>query len=282
MICSSWIALKSFVTEEKDKAKLLNCLDSDTLELLDSLPEPDPSQKLGLIPIKSLIADIHYTWFLPFFDKLKDQDKYLFISCLEEKMQNSLMKHYDLTRSLKKLSSFGEKFLLSTLYHQVLKDEKTFLSKEYLPHDPMNCLLKLSREDLLNLVDYLSLHDLSIEMKTIISSSHRKTINDFLKPYQRDYLQKLSQKIEPVSFKPMGLCHWDGNVTDFKKILHQRGLNRLSKALSNSHRSLFLHILHKLDIGRASIVKNLLKEVKNHKAQKVLVEQVREIAEKFQ
>ncbi len=125
------------------------------------------------------------------------------------------------------------------------------------------------------------MHDLSLELKTMVSASHIKNIETILPTHQRQYLKKLSQKIEPISFRPMGLSHWDGNESQFKKILHQRGLNRLSKALTESNTSLLWHLSHKLDMGRASIVKTLYKEIKNKKAQRVLVTQVCDIIDKI-
>jgi hypothetical protein len=105
-------------------------------------------------------------------------------------------------------------------------------------------------------------------------------IESILSKLQKDYLYELKKTIEPIAFKSIGLNHWNGDESLLKKILHQRGLNRLSKALSQSHHSLLWHLSHKLDMGRASIVKALFKDLKNKKAHTILVSQVCELLNK--
>ncbi len=280
MMGPDWLVLKDFIDLSDDKSLLCQTLDDNLLEDLESFPTPSSNPSKGLLSKKERINQVHYSWFIPFFDRMKDCDKYLFLNVFDENHQTSLKEYYDLSRSPKELSSLGENYALSVLETALKKDNINPLPLSCLPKDPLNQLLNLTREQLLTLVDYLSMHDLSLELKTMISSSHLKNIRTILPNHQKQYLNKLLQKIEPISFKPMGLCHWDGNEAKLKKILHQRGLNRLSKALALSNHSLLWHLTHKLDIGRASIVKSLLKDVKNQKAQKVLISQVCDIIDK--
>lgn len=283
MMSPEWLVLKDFLdsTPETLQSGLYQALDSETLEDIENLPALSFSPSDGFESLEKQIETTHYSWLIPFFDRLEDSDKYIFVSGLPEKSQASIMKYYDLTRLPKSLSLSAKEFIQKTLYNYLLKDYQNILPINCLPKDPLNSLLTLSREQLLNLVDYLSMHDLSLEIKTMINASQIKNIQEILPLHQRQYLKKLSQKIEPISFKPMGLSHWDGNEPQFKKILHQRGLNRLSKALTESHPSLLWHLSHKLDMGRASIVKTLFKEIKNKKAQRVLVSQVCDLIEKI-
>jgi hypothetical protein len=282
MMSPNWLVLKDFLesTPKDIQDRLYMVLENDTLEDLENIPAFSFSPSSGFENLSDRLSSIHYSWFLPFFDRLKDSDKYFFVSALNEHQKASIMKFYDLTRLPKELSPIAKNYILQILYSYLNKDNHKIIPKNCLPEDPLNNLLNLTREQLLTLVDYLSMHDLSLELKTMISATHLNNIENLLPIHQRQYLKILSQKIEPISFRPMGLSHWDGNESQFRKILHQRGLNRLSKALTASHHSLLWHLSHKLDIGRASIVKTLYKEIKNKKAQRVLVTQVCDIIDK--
>jgi len=275
-----WYVFKDFVDslpQKEKKQELLKLLSTDELEDVQQTPSLSFHPSHGLSSYQERLADIHYSWFIPFLERLHDPDKPLFIAPLTTQ-KASLYTHFDVLRSVDSLTSQAEHFISQTLYTYLIKDYDIILPKECLPDDPLNALLDLSREQLLQMVDMLSLHDLSLEMKTLISSAQLLKIEASLSSMQKNYLYELKKKIEPIAFKPMGLHRWNGDEILLKKILHQRGLNRLSKALSASHHSLLWHLSHKLDMGRASVVKALFKTVKNKKAIHVLVSQVCDLA----
>lgn len=274
-----WYVFKDFLDclpSDEEKDALCHFLHEDEQEDIAETPFLPARPSLGLSSYQTRLEPIHYTWFIPFIERLADPDKYLFIATLPHQKE-ALYQHFDLSRPIDSLSNLSLLFLSQELYHYLIKDHPLILPEECLPEDPLNSLLELSREELLTVVDFLSLHDLSLEMKTMISSSQLLKIESILSHSQKNYLYELKKKIEPIAFKPIGLNHWNGDELTLKKILHQRGLNRLSKALSASHHSLLWHLSHKLDIGRASIVKTLFKALKNKKAHAVLVMQVCEL-----
>jgi hypothetical protein len=272
----AWYVFKDFLdlTAPKEKQELLKFLTEDEKEELSKTPLLPFHPSQGFSSYQEKLHDIHYSWFISYLTSLGDSDKYLFIAPLSAEQQTPLYQHFDLSRPLHSLSSLGIDFLSQTLFLAILQEDHLVLPKECLPEDPLNALLSISRERLLSLVDFLSVHDLSLEMKTMINASHMMKIEAILSPMQKEYLHELKKTIEPISFKPIGLQHWNGDEATLKKILHQRGLNRLSKALSQSNHSLLWYLSHKLDIGRASIVKTLFKDLKNKKAQTILVAQV--------
>lgn len=274
-----WYVFKDFLDclpSTQEKTELCRFLSEDEQEDIEQTPPLPFHPSHGLSSDKERLEPIHYSWFVPFLERLSDADKYLFISPLQTQKE-ALYLHFDLTRSVESLTDLAVTFLSQELYHYLTQDYPVILPQDCLPEDPLNSLLELSREQLLSVVDLLSLHDLSLEIKTMISSSHLIKIDSILSSSQKNYLYELKKKIEPVAFKPMGLNHWNGDELLLKKILHQRGLNRLSKALSASHPSLLWHLSHKLDMGRASVVKTLFKTLKNKKAHTVLVAQVCEL-----
>ncbi|MBM3191293.1 MAG: hypothetical protein FJZ63_01395 [Chlamydiae bacterium] len=270
----AWYVFKDFLDQEPLKSSLLRFLSPHLVEIVEQSPSLPFHPSQGIASYKDRLQGIHYSWILPLLEPYSDADKYLFLSILDHKQQEPLLQHFDLSKQTSPLSLWAELFLSKHLYELLTQDHKNLLPKECLPEDPLNFLLDLSRERLLHLVDLLSLHDLALEMRNIINSSHLMKINALLSQDQKNYLFQLRQRIEPIAFKPMGLNHWNGDESLLKKLLHERGLNRLSKALSFSHLSLLWHLSHKLDIGRASIVKTLFKELKNKKAHTLLVSQV--------
>ncbi|MEI8300866.1 MAG: hypothetical protein WCG10_04560 [Chlamydiota bacterium] len=272
----AWYVFKDFLdlTADAQRQSLLRFLSDDLLEDFYQTPPLPLHPSLAMASYQECLHLIHYTWMIPFLDNLSDHDKYLFISPLNEDQKQSLLRHFDLSKPTHVLTPGGQAFVCEKLYQYLTQDYKVILPKECLPEDPLNKLLDLSREKLLHLVDLLSLHDLCLEIKSMISSLHLTKIENLLSVHQKAYLYELNQKIEPIAFKPMGLNHWNGDELLLKKLLHQRGLNRLSKALASSHLSLLWHLSHKLDIGRASIVKALFKQLKNKKAHTILVTQV--------
>jgi len=274
-----WYVFKDFVDclpSEQEKKAVLHYLTPDEQEDIHLTPPLSLHPSHGLSTYEKRLQSIHYSWFIPLLQRLCDTDKYLLMAPLHAQKE-ALYTHFELTRAMTSLTPLALEFVSCTLYEHLIKDFAVVLPKECLPDDPLNALLTLSREQLLHLVDLLSLHDLSLEMKTMINSAQLLKIEAMLSHQQKDYLYALKRKIEPIAFKPIGLSHWNGDELLLKKILHQRGLNRLSKALSASHHSLIWHLSHQLDMGRASIVKTLVKRLNNKKAHAVLVAQVCEL-----
>lgn len=276
---SELVILKDFLDHlaEKEKKSLESYLSDEKKEDLQAIIPSSFSPSEGLFTNEERLSFIHYTWWLFFLDPLSDQDKYLFIGALSSGVQDQLLSHYSLTRSDITLTSFAKPFFQETLYHHLTKSTPGLLLIECLPKHPLNELLFLSREQLLSLIDLLSVHDLSIEIKTLISASHLTKVFELLSEKQKGYYQLIRQKKEPLSFTPMGISRWGGDPHHLKKVLHQRGLNRLAKALSVCHSSMVWHLLHKLDIGRSASVQALIKDLKNKKAHDFLVLQVCEI-----
>ncbi len=157
MMSPQWLVLKDFLeaSSEESQDQLYQMLDNDTLEDVENIPSFSFSPSHGFDTLEERLSHVHYSWLLPFFDRLKDSDKYFFLSALNEKSQASIMKYYDLTRLPKKLSSLGKEFILQTLNTYLTKDNLKILPVTCLPQDPLNNLLNLSRKQLLILVDYL-------------------------------------------------------------------------------------------------------------------------------
>ena len=276
MLKVEWYVFKDFLEAEPQASrdKLNKILSSDLFDDLHKIQKMEGHPHLGFLTEKENLNQIHYTWLIPFFQSLSDHDRYLFVSVLIEEHKEGLYKFFDLTKEPKELSLVAQKYSISLIHHEIFSKNTDLLPIACLPHNPLNNLLTLSRKQLLIFVDLLSMHDLAYEMSNLINASSLDKIKKILKPEQKKYLSSLAKHVEPITFKSMGLSLWNGDEESLKSILHQRGLNRLAKALVYSHPSFIFHLQHKLDTGRASVVKTLIRQLKNKKAHQILISQV--------
>lgn len=276
MISSALYLLKDFVDaiSEEEKQELLSFLDQDMQEILADIHALPFNPSKGLNSYEERLNAIHPSWLISLIKEHTDSDKYLLIGALSEKVHEPLFEYFKLSRRDVKVTQLAQSFITKTLYTQLIQDIPDLLPQEALPLDPLNVLVTFSREQLIELIDLLSLHDLNLELKSLISSVRLKKLQALLSTVQKQYLTQLKKKNELISFKPLGLTYWNGDTDILKKALHQRGLNRLAKALYLSHPSLQWYVLHKLDISRASIVQTLMKDLKNKAAHTHLIEQI--------
>lgn len=245
-----------------------------------SLEEVTPSMQLTQPSLHAKFDEIHYSWFIPLLETYSLQDQHLLISALQPEAAQKLLAHFNITEKKLKLSPLVEGFIKKTLYHLLALEKKDFLPIHLLPESPLKSLLALSKQELTTLIDYLGLRDLSIEYPQIIQATHIKWIKEMLSPDEATHFHHLLKHKEPVIFSSLHLDQWDGNPDSLKKILHHRGLNRLGKALFGCHPSLFWHLSHLLDVGRATVLHKLSSDTKNPKVQSVLTHQVTELIPK--
>ena len=149
-------------------------------------------------------------------------------------------------------------FLHLILFKWITEKEPYFLPKTALLEDPLLCLVPLSKNQTIHLVDLLSMHDLSIEVRRVVSSSLLDKMKIHLLKHQKDYLHQIIKTKEPINFPRLQLDQWDGEKDTLRSILYHRGFNRLGKALYGSQRALYWHIIHKVDTGRAKIIEKIL------------------------
>ncbi|MBS0620671.1 MAG: hypothetical protein JSS61_04345 [Verrucomicrobia bacterium] len=247
--------------------KLAQDLQSSSIAFGDLLEECPPAE--------SELSQIHYSWFAPFLRTLPENEIKLFLSTLTPEQTKGLKRSLLLTNHLPTPSMLGHLFLRRSLFTAIASEELTPIP--CLPADPLNGLLKLSPEELLSLIHLLSMHDLSIEIRHIIETTKLKEIHSILTKAQRNFLKTLLHKKEPVAFKKMGLQSWKGDLEGLKAMLHQRGVNRLAKALYDHHPHLLWYVAHRLDSESGESLKNLCTPLDHPRAAALLTEQVLEL-----
>ena len=226
------------------------------------------------LSIEERIKVVHYSWIAPFVRPFVEADQRSLLSVLDPAQAEKLKLHFKIRKSLKKLAFHPKRFLQRLVYDWLISTQKEFVAIEYLPSHPLNAILGLKKGSIQHLVDFLGLHDLALELKKMVTAKQIKKIQGALSKQQRDYLKKLCKSKEPISFARFNLDRWDGDETKLKQILHQRGFNRLSKALFGCHPSLMWHITRRLDTGRTKIMRKFFTDMNNEKVQEALKKQV--------
>lgn len=222
------------------------------------------------LPIERRIAKVHYSWLIPFLESFRGEERGVLLSALEGGQAAKLRSYFKMEAIAPSPTLQGRRYLLGTLYHYLVMHEEGLLPLELLPVHPLNALLDLSKHQLQRLVDHLGLHDLAIELKRVIQTKQLKKIEALLTPSEKRYLHLLSKSKEPLTFSPLYLDEWNGEEERLRAILHQRGFNRLGKALFGCHSSLLWHLCHLLDTGRSKMLKRFFADLNNEGAQELL------------
>jgi hypothetical protein len=258
---SSFIVLNGFLQKHSaiDKKDLLKPLSINTQEIINSTfspPSPIDSNKFSP---KSLLDEVHYSWFIDFLNPFTSKEQSLFISSFKDETKQKLKDHFKISKDIV-VSPIALDFLKKKLFDQLIENQKEILPQEYLPNSELHFLLDLSKYELSKLIDYLSLYDLALELPKIVNNEILNKINEYLSIEKKQFLQTKKNYKERFSFPKMKLEQAISSSKEFNILLHKRGLNRFAKALCQEHISLIWYICHKLDKGRGEILYNFCKD----------------------
>lgn len=276
---ASWTVFHAFLHKcpPEKRERLMSLLCKSEQKKAEAAPSTKGDPTRGIQPVETSLDRIHYTWFAPYLRTLGAREIPLFLAALSEPQAAGLKKILLFSGTTPTLRKLAKKFLRTALFQKIVSDQADLLPVECLPEAPLNALLELSLADLNALMDYLGLHDLSVEVKQIIETAKLKQINNALSSEEQNYLKILLQSREPVAFSRMNLVHWKGDSESLKSLLRQRGINRLAKALYGQNPSFIWHLTHKMDIDRALLLQKLCTPLENSAASKLLVSQILEL-----
>ena len=260
----------SSLTDEK-RALLESHLSSNLLQKMEALPEPGPISKK--IPI---LASIHWSWFVPFFDFCSHNEQNLFLALFPGQVQRRLRQEIGLpplpTPEPKRLLlRFLEQEVLRRIAHEILP-------RAFLPPSPFTTLLECTKRELIHIIDLLSLFDLAVERKQIVETKILRKIYSFLTESERNFLQKLSLPPTSPSFVHLRIEEWDQTKESLRHMLHRRGIARLGWAISEETKDLIWHLAHLLDVGRGTL---LLKAAELSVAENVRIELLQQVREAY-
>jgi hypothetical protein len=259
MSFSSLIVFKGLLKNEgvKEQASLLGFLSNKMKELVENTPPifvPLEGEKFFFT---NLLSEIHWSWMIPFFETLSMKEKELILYALDETAAKKLQNYFKIHKSNETPSLLAIDYFKTLLFTNILEEKKNLLPIAYLPDSEMNLLLEFSKNELITLIDYLPLYDLSTQMHKIVDPKILKMIDSSLDENKKLFLKSKSSYKETFSFPPLKLS---SEKKDFELTLHKRGINRMAKALSFHDESLTWYLAHKLDFRRGKALLKLSKE----------------------
>lgn len=227
---------------------------------LKALPE-DISQQISQISLhaadpkplfefpQATLHRIHYSWILPHVKNLPHEIQIAVIGCLSKYQQSRLKNLLNITAEYEPLSFLTSSYILNVFYKKI-KGIEAVLPLDYLPETPFTSLGGWEKKDLVELVEFLGIHDLSEDMRHIVDKKILKNAYNCLSPKEQQYLKICMHLKEKVSSPTLGLDKWNGDGDKLKAVLQTRGLIRLGKALSGISPDFVWHLTHILDTGR--------------------------------
>jgi hypothetical protein len=198
------------------------------------------------------LANVHYSWLTPVFKKISPAIHPWILSALSQQQASRLgplVKSKPLKTSL---SPLAQRFFLNFFYNK-FKDPHV-LPLSFLPPTPLTFLMKKSKEELVEAVDFLGLYDLAEEIRHVVDKNILKTVYQCLSPKKQQFLRICLHQKEKLAVSKLGLESWDKDCKKLEKMLHRRGINRLANALSGENPDFFWHVIHVLDTGRGAIL----------------------------
>lgn len=197
----------------------------------------------------TMIEKMHYSWIKPLMSKFPLEMHPVILGALSSEQSNGLQKDSEATPAT--LSETVKSYINQLLYSHFESDH---LPLEYLPQTELSPLSKWTKKDLVHLIDFLGLHDLASEIKSIVNKKHLDNIYSSLTQKQFHYLRICLYQREKLVGPKLGINPAEKDPAKLKNLLHQRGLIRLGKALSGEHPDHVWYITHTLDVGRGKIL----------------------------
>lgn len=114
--------------------------------------------------------------------------------------------------------------------------------------------MKIDKNLTLEMFDLLGLIDLAVKAKQIVDKSTLNNIFNSLTPIRKKIFDIFLQQVDKAQLPEIDLSNWTGEPRILKKMLHRRGILRLTSALSGYNKDFIWHFTRRLDTGRGRIV----------------------------
>lgn len=221
---------------------------------------------------EDVIAHTHYSWLAPLIQQVPQPLQASMVAALPEPQSSRLKSYLKIATAPTSLAESVKRFLIYRLCHQW--QLHAILPRQYLPPSELIPLLELSKGELVELIDFLAMHDLAESIRHIVDKKNLKSIYLCLTPKKQQYLRLCLHQKEKIATPKLEIDKWDGDVDKLNLMLHRRGMFRLGKALCGQHPHFMWHITHILDTGRGSALSKHYQEKEIAGVTPFLVQQV--------
>lgn len=233
---------------------------------------PATNALLLLKQSNELVNEVHYSWLLEAFKKFPDRLKGPLLSVLPTEIANGISKTFNIPIENLSLAPSMKRFLINDFFKKFERME--ILPLEFLEPNPLSCLSEFTKTELVRIIDYLGIYDLAEEVRHIIEKNLIKTLYAAIPEKKLHFLKTCLNQKEKLVTPRLDLTQWNLKKDSLEKLLHKRGLIRLSHALSGQSKDFVWHLIHKLDIGRGKIIEAHYSEEEIPLVSKALCQQV--------
>ncbi len=234
--------------------------------------ERNHNTPLADLSLKEILGQIDDSWYIEPFSKFSKPDLLFYLSLLPKKKRDSLAERFSIDPPFYLFSEKFEIYGLNFLFAELFPNNPP-LPLSYLPDSPLAFLCTITGEKIHKLCLYLGLFDISLELKSVINGSILKHIEKTLFPDEIDFCKKIPEFRHILSLGPIGLSGWNEDSDLLRKIIFERGLYRLSIALSESSPDFIWYVMHTLNKESALKLEKLPKTSIDAKAMDIVFEQ---------
>lgn len=222
-------------------------------------------------PLK-VISKVHYSWLVDKIKEMPETSIVYLLGFLPPKQAEKIQSALKIKGEIPTFSPLMKRFVLSRIANDLpFKDTLPF---ENIPDSELSKLSQLSKQEIVQLIDFLGLYDLTEEMHNIVDKKLLENINNALTAKKKAYVKKCLLSKEKLVTNRLNLEYWDGDPAKLSKLLHHRGMVRLGYALCAQDESLVWYITHTLDAGRGNKLLRYINDKEIPTVTKTLREQV--------
>ncbi len=221
---------------------------------------------------QEFLKNIHYSWVAPYVRKLAPNTQAMLLSALPNPLGAGLKKYLKIGRASTSLSPPVKAFLVKKLYEQI--QEPAILAPSLLPSENLSMLLSLSTKEMIEIIDFLGVYDLADAVKPIVDKKSLKNVYMCLDPKKMQFMRQGMFQTSKIVAPKLDLQKWSGDCGELLRLLHQRGLYRLGKALTGSNPHFLWHLSRRFDVGRSAILKRYYTSESSQSITSALVQQV--------
>jgi hypothetical protein len=228
---------------EERRATYLGLLPQDLTSKLQI--NKNPKEKKQDLSIKELLGKIDESWYLETLSSFSKKDLLFFLSLFPEKIRKKQAERLAIEGPFFSFSKEMELYFANLLFKELFKAEIP-LPLSYLQDSPLLFLCSASSEKVNKLIFYLGLFDISAEIKSVLKGSILKSLEKTLFADEVNFCREISEFRHVVTFGQIGLNQWNEESDPLRQVIFERGLYRLSLALTDAQPDLLWHITHSL------------------------------------
>jgi hypothetical protein len=224
-----------------------NVLNYQNLDVLDPLPILRQKQ--------DFIEFCHYSWLEQDLRPLAGPERAVCLACLPEEKKMKLASIFQM-QPPPSPAPLGNRFAMKKLLQAI--PAMDLLPIDYLNESDAKQLLSLNKGQLVQIIDFLGLYDLSHEVRRMVATVKLKNVYKSLSSQFQQFLRLALHQKDRVIALPFSREKWNGSAQDLFRYIHRAGLRRLGIALSGQAKDVIEYFAYKLDTGRGAILKKLV------------------------